>query len=97
MQHRRYFITELTISGRVIEGRGGDLLVAKRDTSPDIDWELVFQSEAGTAIEQSPYRLLMNGPEGELSGAAVLVRSDGRSHVFRGAGELGGFTVDDFD
>lgn len=96
MQHRRYRITELTLSGQIINGRGGDLIVARRDESPDIDWELVFQTEDHTPIEQSPYRLLMDGPEGELSGPAVLVRSDGKSHVFRGAGDLTGFTTDDF-
>lgn len=91
MQHRSFFITELTLSGRIIEGRGGDLLVARRDGEPALDWELVFQTEEPTDIEQSPYRLLMDGPEGELSGPAILVRSDGTSHVFRGAGDLTGF------
>jgi hypothetical protein len=91
MQHRRFFITELTMSGRIIAGRGGDLLVARRDEELVIDWELVFQTEEQTEIEQSPYRLLMDGPEGELSGPAILVRSDGTSHVFRGAGDLTGF------
>ena len=91
MQHRRFFISELTMSGRVIDGRGGDLLVAMRDDST-LDWELVFQTNERTEIEQSPYRLLMDGPEGELSGSAILVRSDGQSHVFRGAGDLAGFT-----
>lgn len=97
MQHRRYYITDLTISGQVLDGRGGDLIVAKRDQSPDIDWELVFQTKTATPVEQAPFRLLMDGPEGELSGAAVLVRSDGTSHVFRGAGELQGFSIDDFE
>lgn len=97
MQHRRYYITDLTLSGQILDGRGGDLIVAKRGESPDIDWELVFQTKEPTPIEQSPYRLLMDGPEGELSGAAVLVRSDGTSHVFRGAGDLDGFTVDMFE
>ncbi len=91
MQHRRYFITDLTMSGRVIEGRGGDLIVAQRGEDPALDWELVFQTNDPTAIEQSPYRLLMNSPEGELAGSAILVRSDGLSHVFRGAGDLTGF------
>ncbi len=62
-----------------------------RDDNPALDWELVFQTKEQTEIEQSPYRLLMDGPEGELSGSAILVRSDGTSHVFRGAGDLAGF------
>lgn len=97
MQHRRYYITDLTLSGQILDGRGGDLIVAKRSESPDIDWELVFQTKTETPIEQAPFRLLMDGPEGELAGAAVLVRSDGTSHVFRGAGELVGFTEDMFE
>ena len=97
MQHRRYYISELTISGRLLDGRGGDLIVAKRDESPDIDWELVFQTRGRAEIEPSPYRILMDGPEGELAGSAVLVRSDGRSHVFRGVGDLVGFSLDDFE
>jgi len=97
MQHRRYYITDLTLSGQILDGRGGDLIVAKRDENPEIDWELVFQTKTATTIEQAPYRLLMDGPEGELGGAAVLVRSDGTSHVFRGAGNLDGFTEDLFE
>lgn len=97
MQHRRYYITDLTLSGQILDGRGGDLIVAKRDESPDIDWELVFQTKTPTNIDQAPYRLLMGGPEGELAGAAVLVRSDGTSHVFRGAGDLDGFSIEDFE
>lgn len=92
MQHRRFFISELTISGRIVTGRGGDLLVARRDHESILDWELVYQTTERTEIEQSPYRLLMDGPEGELSGPAILVRSDGKTHVFRGAGDLAGFT-----
>lgn len=97
MQHRRYYITDLTLSGQILDSRGGDLIVAKRVENPDIDWELVFQTKSATRVEQGAYRLLMEGPEGELSGPAVLVRSDGTSHVFRGAGDLSGFSTDDFE
>lgn len=34
----------------------------------------------------------MSSPEGNFAGSALLVRSDGSAHVFRGAGELDGFT-----
>lgn len=96
MLHQSYYISELTISGQIIDGRGGDLIVAKRGGSPDVDWELIYRTENTTPIEQGPYRLLMDGPEGELAGPAILVRSDGISHVFRGAGDLAGFDENDF-
>ncbi len=101
MLHQRYYITDLTISnlvaiGRVIDGKGGDLIVARRSESPDLDWELVFRTKVRVAIEQSPYSLEMDGPEGAMSGSAVLVRSDGISHVFRGSGDLVGFDEAEF-
>lgn len=66
-------------------------MVAKRSNSETIDWELVHRTNEIVTLVQAPYDLVMRGPEGSLSGTAVLVRSDGRSHVFRGAGELSGF------
>lgn len=91
MQHRRYLISELRADGSTIPSTGGDLLVACRDNSQDLDWELVHRSSEPVRLDQAPYHLEMHGVEGHFSGPAVLVRSDGRSHVFRGAGDLDGF------
>ena len=91
MLHRSYFIRELTLSGRLVDGQGGDLIVARRSESVDLDWELIYRTGDWISVEPSPYRLLMDGPEGEMFGPAVLVRTDGLTHVFRGAGPLGGF------
>lgn len=66
-------------------------MVAQRSNSGSIDWELIHRTSEIVTLVQAPYDLEMNGPEGLLSGPAVLVRSDGLSHVFRGAGELRGF------
>lgn len=66
-------------------------MVARRSDNPNLDWELVHQSTEIEHIDKAPYRLDMSGPEGSFSGDAVLVRSDGTSHVFRGAGDLDGF------
>jgi len=66
-------------------------MVAQRSNSDTIDWELVHRTSEIVTLVQAPYVLEMDGPEGALAGPAVLVRSDGRSHVFRGAGELDGF------
>ncbi len=96
MLHRRYFIRGLTASGKVVDGQGGDLVVARRVESSDLDWELIYRTHEWTSIDQAPYRLSMVGPEGVFAGPAVLVRSDGLTHVFRGAGELAGFDEAEF-
>lgn len=71
--------------------KGGDLIVAARTETTDIDWELIHRSSERWPMRQEPYDLIMNGPEGDFSGPAILVRSDGHSHVFRGVGTLAGF------
>jgi len=96
MLHQRYFIRELTISGRTIDGPGGHLIVARSSGTDNLDWELIFRTGEWTSVTQMPYRLLMKGPLGEKSGSAILVRSDGLSHVFRGAGDLAGFDEAEF-
>ena len=97
MRHRRYYIQTLSTSGRPMPSTGGDLIVAAKDHTPDLDWELIHRSSERYVIKQEPYDLEMTGPEGNFSGPAILVRSDGRSHVFRGVGKLEGFSADDFD
>lgn len=91
MRHRRYYIQTLWTSGLPVPARGGDLLVATRDETPDVDWELIYRSAHNWRLRQEPYDLEMEGPEGRFGGPAILVRSDGRSHVFRGVGTLDGF------
>ena len=91
MRHRRFYIQSLTVSGRVAPEVGGDLVVARRDETPDLDWELIYRSARRWPLAQAPYDLEMEGPEGRFEGPAILVRSDGRSHVFRGVGDLDGF------
>lgn len=91
MRSRRYLISTLRADGATIPSTGGDLLVARHDGSDDVDWELVHRSSEPVSLAQAPYHLEMQGVEGTLTGPAVLVRSDGRSHVFRGAGPLDGF------
>lgn len=91
MRHRRYLITELRADGTDIPSTGGDLLVARKDGDDSLDWELVHRSSEPVRLDQAPYELEMVGVEGTFRGPAILVRSDGRSHVFRGAGPLDGF------
>jgi hypothetical protein len=91
MRHRRYYIESLWTSGLSVPSRGGDLIVAAHDQTEDIDWELIHRSSKEWPLRNEPYDLDMTGPEGSFAGPAILVRSDGRSHVFRGVGTLEGF------
>jgi hypothetical protein len=97
MRHYRYVIDELSVSGREMNDVGGSVVVAEFEGRQGIDWELVVRTTSGTAIEMAAHTLEMDGPEGHLSGPALLVRSDGTSHVFRGAGKLVGFRGFPFD
>lgn len=91
MRHRRYYIQSLWTSGLAVPSTGGDLIIAAKDQTEDLDWELIHRSSEPWDIQTEPYDLDMIGPEGSFSGPAILVRSDGRSHVFRGVGTLEGF------
>jgi hypothetical protein len=91
MRHRRYYIESLVTSGLAVPARGGDLLVAANDENEDLDWELIYRSSEHWRLRPEPYDLEMEGPGGRFLGPAILVRSDGRSHVFRGVGTLDGF------
>lgn len=91
VRHRRYYIRSLWTSGRAVPEVGGDLIVASTESNADIDWELIYRSSESHRLRQEPYDLEMEGPEGRFGGPAILVRSDGRSHVFRGVGTLEGF------
>lgn len=91
MRHRRYYIESLWTSGLSVPSRGGDLIVAAKTQTEDLDWELIHRSSKNWPLRTEPYDLDMVGPEGTFAGPAILVRSDGRSHVFRGVGTLEGF------
>ena len=91
VQHRRFYVTTLSVDGEALPSHGGDLVVARRVENPAIDWELVHQTSEDVTLELAPCAVQIGSPEGDFSGSAILVRSDGRSHVFRGAGDLVGF------
>ncbi len=96
MQHRQFYVESLAASGRDLPLVGGDLMVVRYPENTSLDWELIVKTRENEALEQAPYHLLISGPEGNFTGSAILVRSDGRAHVFRGAGDLGGFDEGDF-
>ncbi len=94
MHHYQYLITSLWVSGLAVPSAGGDLIVVVRNEGSDIDWELIHRSSEEWHLEQQVCDLVMQGPADELSGPAVVVRSDGRTHVFRGVGTLDGFSIE---
>ncbi len=94
MHHFRYLITSLWVSGIRVPSTKGDLIVVVRNGGADIDWELISQSREYWDLKHDVCDLDMHGPVDELSGPAVVVRSDGRSHVFRGVGALDGFSIE---
>lgn len=95
MRSRRYYIQSLWTSGRSVPSKGGDLLIAVKDQTDDLDWELIHRSSERWDLRSEPYDLDMIGPEGSFAGPAILVRSDGHSHVFRGVGHLEGFDANE--
>lgn len=91
MRHRRFAVAAAVAHDIELVARRGDLMVAERDGAEVLDWELILHSVEAVDLERAPYRLGMQTDEGLFVGPAVLVRSDGRCHVFRGAGDLAGF------
>ena len=66
VRHRRYYIQTLSASGRSVPSTGGDLIVASKEQTGDLDWELIHRSSQRYVIRQEPYDLEMSGPEGTL-------------------------------
>ena len=98
MRHKRIRIDHLRINGIPVDLRYGDLLVAQDDCAVDLDWEVVVSSREPLALEMSAYDVHMETFEArQLWGPGLLVRSDGRAHVFRGGGALDGFSPTELD
>ena len=71
--------------------------MVRHEGNDDLDWECVAASRPGHAYERAPHHLTMTVHDDErvLRGDAVVVRSDDRRHVFRGAGALDGLRRSD--
>jgi hypothetical protein len=92
VQHARFTLVTLLVSGVEVPLMVGDLLVVRHDGNDELDWELVATSLPVEAYEREPHQLTMVVLEGSrtLAGDAVVVRSDEQRHVFRGMGPLSG-------
>ncbi|MGI9603742.1 MAG: hypothetical protein ACR2QE_17800 [Acidimicrobiales bacterium] len=89
-------LESLALNGVPVAMAAGTLVAARPVGAEAIDWEIVVSSSSPLELEQAVYQVdARTSRSRELHGAALLVRSDGRSHVFRGAAELDG--LDDND
>ena len=97
MRHKRFRFDHLRLNGVPVEVRYGDLLVAQDESSVSIDWEVVVTTADRLQLEPAAYDVhLETWEDRQLWGPGLLVRSDGRAHVFRGGGRLDGFSAEDF-
>lgn len=94
MRHKRFGIDVLVVEGKDVSLRYCDLLVAVQEGSADVDWECLASSNDEVRLVQREYPLVLRSQGREFTGTAIVVRSDGVSHVFRGVGPLAG-VVDD--
>jgi hypothetical protein len=90
VRHKRFPIDTLVVAGRTVSLRYCDLLVAANDESDELDWECLASSNDEVQLAQAPYALELRSGHRDFTGDAILVRSDGLAHVFRGIGPLTG-------
>jgi hypothetical protein len=89
VNHEQFTVTTLAVNGRDLPLRYGQLIVVQNTNAVDEDWECLAASSDDVELQLAPYSLDAVTTEGTtLRADAVVVRSDGRSHVFRGVGAL---------
>lgn len=96
MRHKRFRFEHLRLNGVPVDVHYGNLLVAKDEAAVTADWEVVVTTNVPLHLEPAAYDVHMETKEDrQLWGSGLLVRSDGRAHVFRGGGALDGFSLDE--
>jgi hypothetical protein len=96
VEHVRFTLASLEVSGIGVALQVGDLVVVRHDGATELDWELVATTFPTDPYEREPHQLEMVVLDGRLlRGDAVVVRSDDRRQVFRGVGPLEGLTPTD--
>ena len=89
MNHEQFTVAGLAVNGKDVPLRYGHLIVVQNTNATDEDWECLASSIGDVDLEPAPYTLDITTTDGSaLRGDAVMVRSDGRSHVFHGVGAL---------
>lgn len=96
MRHKRFRFSHFRLNGVPVEVRYGDLLVAQDEAAVAVDWEVVVTTSDELRLDPASYDVhVETAGHRQLWGPGLLVRSDGRAHVFRGGGELAGIDADE--
>jgi hypothetical protein len=90
VRHKRFPIDHLVVDGRDVSVRYCDLLIASHEQTTGTDWECLAASYDEVQLIEGIYALALQSGTRSFDGDAVLVRSDGLAHVFRGIGPLAG-------
>ena len=101
MRHKRFRFSHLRLNGVPVGVHYGGLLVAQDEAAVAVDWEVVVTTVDELHLEPASYDVHVEvgvevGEDRQMWGPGLLVRSDGRAHVFRGGGALDGFSTEDF-
>ena len=72
MRHRRYYIESLWTSGLAVPSTGGDLVVAAKEQTTDLDWELSDLTPGTT-----PFEVVSGGQAGGAGADDRHLFSDG--------------------
>jgi hypothetical protein len=89
LKHQQFNVATLAVNGDDVPLLYAHIVVVHNPNTSDEDWECIAASRASVDLELAPYALDVTTIEGPtLHGDAVVVRTDGRSHVFRGVGAL---------
>lgn len=94
MQSWRLLASSLSVNEIEVDVAYADVFVVLREgderPGPN-DWEATVHTAERQHFRPGTYELRVETPDGhDLSGHAMLRFSDGRRHLFRGDGELGG-------
>jgi hypothetical protein len=96
VRHKRIRFDQLMLNGVPVAVRYGDLIVAKDESCEAMDWEVVVATDEALHLDFSPYDVHIETVDArQVWGPGLLVRTDGRAHVFRGGGRLDGVSLDE--
>lgn len=88
MRTWREVLASVHVDGTRLAHRFADLLVVER-ADGSTDWECVVVTDEQAPLELQPVRVRLAGHDDRVQhGDAIVVRSDGESHVLRGVGPL---------
>jgi hypothetical protein len=98
VRHKKFRFDHLRLNGVPVDVHYGDLLVAHDEACEHVDWEVEVTTADRLSLEHAAYDVHVETKESrQIWGPGLLVRTDGRAHVFRGGGMLDGFSPAELD